>query len=209
MNFAIGAIGANFAFGLISGISGAINSVYSLVSAIKQRTASGEEEIKNAIQKTDLENKIKTTQFLLCEIEVSEDTPNTILYCVQAINDSIKEIVDEMDNIYYRMQYNNNLWIGSSIRSYKFHNSIIRLNSKLEKLEERKRELINIIAIREKLYKNEKITDQLATFNGSPENLPNQSFNPSLLKSSQRDPSAAALIRGELHKKLEYVNKNL
>ena len=68
MNFAIGLIGANITLGLISGISATANSIFNLISNIKERTTNGVNEIKQMIQKSDLENKIKITQFFLCEL---------------------------------------------------------------------------------------------------------------------------------------------
>ena len=123
MNYIIGAIGANLTLGLVSGVTSAANGVYTLSSTILQSTSSGAEEVKLIIRETDLEVKIKTTQLILCELKISEQSPNTVRYCVQAIRDAIKEIAEELDQIHYRMQYNSNLWVGSSVRAFKFHNN--------------------------------------------------------------------------------------
>jgi len=189
MNFVIGAIGANFTLGLISGISGAVTSVYSLVSTIMQRTANGAEEIKDVIQKIDVESKIRTAQFLLCELSITEDTPYTVLYCVQEIDSAIKEIIDELDKIHYRMQYNNNLWVGSSVRSYKFQNCAKRLHASIDCLENRKRTLITVMSIKDKLCKNDKLIEQIGTIDRL------------LMSNSQSDPKSAAITQNDLHKK--------
>lgn len=195
MNIVIGALGANLTLGLISGVSGTATSVYTLISTIKQRTNNGAEEIKQIIQETDLEGKIKTTQFFLSEIKIDNNTPYTVIYCANLINDAIVSIVDELNKIYQRMQYNNNIWIGSSVRAYKFHNCMLRLKARLDTLEERKKSLIDILSVQDKMYKNDKIKEQIGqlTYQIQPDD--------------QNNIVAAAMIRGELHKKLEYINK--
>ena len=160
MNFVIGVIGANLTLGVISGITGTANSIYTLSSTILQTTANGANEIKQIIRETDLEIKIKTTQLLLCELKINENSPNTVIYCIQAIKDAIREIADELDKIYYRMQYNNSLLFGATIRAYKFHNCKSRLHAKLKNLESRNQSLISIMTIQNLMYKNDLFTEQ-------------------------------------------------
>jgi hypothetical protein len=192
MSFVIGALGAHLTFGLISGLSETVKSAYNLISTIMQRTSNGAEEIKQFIQKIDVENKIKTAQFLLHEIEITENTPNTIMYCIQSIDEAIKEIVDELDKIYNRMQYNSNLWVGSSIRSYKFQNCMLRLQAKVDKLEDRKKTLINVMSIKDKLHKNEKLSADIKQIN-----------NIELLITDQSGNNA----KNSIHKKIEFISK--
>lgn len=193
MNIVIGALGANLTLGLISGVSGTAKSVYDLIFTIKNRTNNGAEEIKQMIQEIDLEGKIKTTQLFLSEIKIDNDTPYTVIYCADRINDAIASIVDELNKIYQRMQYNNNIWIGSSVRAYKFHNCALRIKARLDVLDERKRSLIDILLVQDKMYKNDKIKDQIGQLTYQ------------IQSNDQNNINAAAMIRGELHKKIEYI----
>lgn len=195
MNFVIGAIGANLTLGLISGVTSAANGVYTLSSTILQSTSSGVEEVKQIIRETDLEVKIKTTQLMLCELKVNEKSPNTVKYCIQAIRDAIKEIAEELDQIHYRMQYNSNLWIGSSVRAFKFHNNKGRLHAKLKNLESRTHALASVMNLQSMMYKNDTLDKEMSTLDDS------------LLQIDQVDPKAAAMIRADLHKKLEYMRQ--
>src|SRR5579872_5034491 len=179
MNIVLGALGAHLTLGLISGVTSAANGVYTLSSTILQSTASGAEEVKQIIRETDLEVKIKTTQLLLCELKITDKSPNTVNYCIQAIRDAIKEIADELDAIHYRMQYNSNLWFGSTIRSYKFHNSRARLHAKLKNLESRNRSLIDVMSLQCMMYKNESLSNEV----GIPDDT--------LLQVDQVDPKTA------------------
>jgi hypothetical protein len=195
MNFVIGAIGANFTLGLISGVTSAANGVYTLSSTILHSTSNGAEEIKQIIRETDLEVKIKTTQLLLCELKISDKSPNTVKYCVHAIHDAIREIADELDQVYYRMQYNSNLWVGSTVRSFKFHNNKSRLHAKLKNLESRTQTLTSIMNLQPLMYKNNNLDKEMSVMNDS------------LMQTDEVDPSSTAMVRAELHKKLEFMKE--
>ena len=195
MNFVIGAIGANFTLGLISGVTSAANGVYTLSSTILHSTSSGAEEIKQIIRETDLEVKIKTTQLLLCELKISDKSPNTVKYCVHAIHDAIREIADELDQVYYRMQYNSNLWVGSTVRAFKFHNNKSRLHAKLKNLESRTQTLTSIMNLQPLMYKNNNLDKEMSIMNDS------------LLQTDEVDPNSTAMVRAELHKKLEFMKE--
>jgi len=192
MNIILGAIGAHLTMGLLSAITTAANGVYDLTARIRASTSSGSVEVKKIIKDTDLEVKIKTTQLLLCEIRITKESPYTILYVVESIRDSIKDISDELDSIYYRMQYNDNLWFGSMIRAYKFHNCVDRLNSKLKNLESRRKSLLELMSIENKMVKNALLENDVSD---------------SILQVDDIDPKVAERSRHELHKKLEYINK--
>jgi len=195
MNFVIGAIGANFTLGLISGVTSAANGVYTLSSTILHSTSSGAEEIKQIIRETDLEVKIKTTQLLLCELKISDKSPNTVKYCVHAIHDAIREIADELDQVYYRMQYNSNLWVGSTVRAFKFHNNKSRLHAKLKNLESRTQTLTSIMNLQPLMYKNNNLDKEMSLMNDS------------LMQTDEVDPNSTAMVRAELHKKLEFMKE--
>jgi hypothetical protein len=154
MNFLLGTLGANITLGLISKVTGTINGVFTLSSNILKSNAIGSEEVKQLIKEIDLEVKIKTTQLLLSELKIDDQSPNTVRFCLQSIKDAIKDIADELDTVYFRIQYNNNLLFGSRIRSYKFHNCRERLISKLKILDSRNKTLITVISIQSSMYKN-------------------------------------------------------
>lgn len=163
MNIVLGALGANITLGLISSITSTANGVYTLSSNISRSALCGADEIRQFIKETDLEVKIRTTQFFLCELNLSDDIPNTIIYCIKSIRDTIQEISDELEVIHYRMKYNDNLWIGSYIRAYKFHNCKNRIMSSLKNLESRKEELLKCMRLKNILLKNDSLKNELNT----------------------------------------------
>lgn len=191
MNFIVGVIGANLTLGVISGITSATNGIYTLCSTVKSSTANGASEVKKIIRETDLEVKIKTVQYLLCEVSITPDTPCTIKLCIESIRDCIKEISDELDKIHYRMQYNDNLWMGSTVRAYKFHNCRARLEAHLKNLDSRCKTLINLLTVQDKLVKNRDLVDTSS----------------SLLQIEDIDPQVAKRTREEIHEKIRYIKK--
>jgi hypothetical protein len=194
MNIVLGTVGANLTFGVISGIASATNGVYSLAGNIARSTANGANEVKQIIKESDLEVKVKTVQFLLCEIKIDEMSPYTLLYCVESIKDAIQDIAEELEKIHYRMQYNNNLWIGLSFRAYKFHNCRTRLHAKLKNLESRSRTLIGILAINNKMYKNNELEKVLSR---------------SIQCVDKIEPMVAGKIRDDLQKNLMFINNGI
>lgn len=156
MNFLIGIIGANFTFGLLSGLTTALNSAYSLTTVIATRTSNGADDIKNTIKDSDIENKLKIIQHLLQEIKINQKTPNTMIECINSINDVIKELTDELQKINYRMNYNDRVWLPS-VRAYSFKNSNMRLLQHIKKLDSRYLMLLEILRIENMMYKNSDI----------------------------------------------------
>jgi hypothetical protein len=118
-----------------------------------------------------------------------------VRYCVQAIRDAIKEIAEELDQIHYRMQYNSNLWVGSPVRSFKFHNNKCRLHTKLNNLESRTRTLASIMSLHSMMYKNDTLDKEMGYLDDS------------LVQIDQIDPKSAAMIRADLHMKLEFMRQ--
>lgn len=191
MNYIIGAVGAHLTLGLISGITSAVNGMYTFCGTIAKSTSSGAGEVRRIISETDLEFKVKHAQSLLCELKVDEKTPYTIQQCVKAIYEAIKDVSGELDKIHYRMQYNDSLWIGSRIRSYGFHNCRMRLDAHLKNLDARCDALVKVIPIQKYLTQNVELDDP----------------SRHILQIDQIDPKVAKQSREELHNKLTYIIK--
>jgi len=160
MNFIVGAIGANLTLGLVSGISSLASNLYNLSSAITTIT-NGYDDIKQIIRETDLEIRIKTIQFIICEIKTTKDTPHTLYFCIQEIKNAIKDIGKELEQIQYRINYNNSLLVGATFRKYKFHNNKSRLVSLIKTLDNRYNMLLEILKIENNMFQNKDITNYL------------------------------------------------
>ena len=191
MNLLIGTMGANLTVGLVSGMTAVVNGIYTLKSNIMHSTANGSTDIKKIIKETDLEVKIRTAQLIICELKIDSTTPYTIQYCIQKIKDSIHEISDELEKIYYRMQYNDNLWFGMTVRSYKFHNCKERLNISLKNLESRCEILMRLTKLDNVLVKNDDLSSE---------------FTKSIIHVQKNDTCITKKTNSEIHKKILYIN---
>jgi hypothetical protein len=194
MNFILGALGANITLGLVSSITSTANGVYTLSSNIVNSTSSGANEVKQIIKDLDLEFKIKNTQYFLCELKITKNSPYTILYCVQSIRDAINDISKELETIHYRLQYNDNLWFGSAVRSYRFHNCKTRIQSTLNNLEVRRETLLELMGIETLLVKNPSLENDMSDI---------------VLQIDDIDQIASANVRRELVRKIDYINKKI
>lgn len=191
MNLLIVGLGTNITLGLITATTSATNGLYTLCNNIAHTTATGANEIKQIIKENDLEIRIKMMQFLLCEIKVSETSPCTLTYCMNSIKSAIQDISNELEKIHYRMQYNNNLWVGSSVRAYGFKNCKLRLKAKIDTLETRYTMLVGILSIENKMYRNPELE---------------QTLSQSVMMTKVVNNQSASQIRQELHKRLEFIN---
>ena len=152
MNFIIGAVGTNLTIGALSGLASTTNGIYTMLANIVKSTADGADDVRQVVTDMDLEVKIKTVELLLGEIQITDNSPNAIKYCVKAIKDAINDISNELNTINYRMQYNNRIWIGTTIRCYKFHNCHARLRAKLKIMESRYHTLLGLLSIDKNNY---------------------------------------------------------
>lgn len=191
MNLLIASLGANITLGLITATTSATNGLYTLCNNISTTTATGANEIKQIIKERDLEVRIKMMQYLLCEIDINENSPCTLHYCMNSIKSAIKDISNELEKIHYRMQYNNNLWVGGSVRAYGFKNCKLRLKAHIDTLETRYKMLISILSIENKMYRNPELE---------------QTLSQSVMMINEVNNQSASQIRQELHKRLEFIN---
>jgi hypothetical protein len=189
MNFIVGAIGANLTLGLVSGIVDATRNVYDISSTIISSTGNGSAEVKKIIKEADLEIRVRSIQYFLCELKMPDNPSHTMIYCMQSIREAVKDISEELEKINYRMQYNDNLWFGSSLRSYKFHNCKSRLAVKLRNLESRYDMLIKILSVDNKICRNPEL-DMLCP-----------------IKQDQIE-QYVKIESDDMHKQIEYINKS-
>jgi hypothetical protein len=147
MNYIIAAIGANLTIGLVTGVTAATNGAYTMITNISKSTSTGVKEVKQIIEESDLEVKIKTIQLIINDINVNENTSLALQHCIKSIKDVINDISEELEKINNRIKYNDNLWVGSAIRAYGFHGASKRLNGHIKKLESRYKDLITLITL--------------------------------------------------------------
>jgi hypothetical protein len=192
MNVVIGALGAHLTISVISGLTSAINGIYTLRGNISNISSIGASNIKYMIKSTDLEFKLKSVQLLLFELKISDKTSYSVKYCITSIKETIDEIASELTKIHWRLQYNDNLWFGSRVRAYRFNNCIERLKTSLTNLDSRCNTLKILISMESdsKLIKNP---------------ILEEFFTDGLLQVIYLDPKIVMTTKQELYNKIGYI----
>jgi hypothetical protein len=161
MNIIISVLSANVLIGIISGITTTINGIYTINDVIKNNTATGAKEVEQIMKELDIEVKLKIIQLFLNELKITDETSYTIKYCIYEIKKIITSIETEIKTIHERLKYNNSLWFGVTIRSYKFHNCKIRIESHLKNLEQRYHLLVSLLTVSSKIIKNDNVKNDM------------------------------------------------
>jgi hypothetical protein len=159
MNILIGALGANLTIGFISSITSATTGICSVVDRIRQSSAV---DIKRVIDELDIELTVKMIQCMISEINLDQHSPATLQVCLKGLIDCLKEITDELAKICYRLQYNESLWLGQSIRGYGFENCHARLRASMKRLENRKNMLLQTLSVKDSMYRNKQLENVLS-----------------------------------------------
>lgn len=141
--------------GSISMVTSLCNGVYTLSERIIRSTDSGVLDIKRLIESSDLKSRIEIMKLFIQETfnsengEMKEGIPESITRSIQSIKDAIKNIEKELQQIQYRIEYNDNLYFSAGgTRAYKFSNSYKRLDAKIKTLEKRYDTLRSLYSMR-------------------------------------------------------------
>lgn len=158
MNIVLGQLGLSATLGLISGVTGTTQNIYALIGRMTQSNMC---DINKIIQETDLEMTIRVLECLVSEIKLDEKSPVTINICLKGIHSAVKDIEGELEKIKYRLEYNKNIWVLSSFRSFKFQNCSSRLKNYLNIIENRKKLLFEVLTVQNCLVRNSHLENAL------------------------------------------------
>jgi len=138
-------IGIDFTIKCLGILSTSVKSIYNLASNLK---ATENMEIKKIIKELDIDNDVILIDSLLQEINIEKIHSKTIGLSLNNIKETILEIEKTFDEINKRETYNNSLWYGKGMRSYKFDDLIESLKILKVSLNNRKRNLFELIKIK-------------------------------------------------------------
>lgn len=159
MNFFVSSMGSNITISLLSSFASTSKGIYGLIAQMKH---SGKSDIKKVIDDMDLLTTLKIIQCLIMEIDMNKEQPITLQICLKSLIEIIHSIHEELEKINYRLQYNDSLWIGRTIRSYGFNNCEKRLDAYIKKLENRKKLLIDILSVKNHMFRNQHIANTVS-----------------------------------------------
>jgi glutamine synthetase type III len=137
MNFLITSLGVSAAMSTVTATTSFVNTVSSVSTKIMDSTDTGIDNIRALIKETDIKNDVKIIKMVISEIDI-ENSTDVVKVCIENVNESLKEIKEEMDSIDYRVKHNDNLMVDPmGMRSYGFTNSHKRLKAKIKLLNKR------------------------------------------------------------------------
>lgn len=135
----------DFTLKCLSILSGSVKSIYNLATSLK---STNNIEINKIIKELDIDNDVILIESLLQEIDIEKIHSKTIALCLNSIKELILEIEKTFDEINKRNNYNNSLWYGKSMREYKFDDLIESLKILKISLDNRKKNLFELIKIK-------------------------------------------------------------
>lgn len=133
----------------IPNLTNMLSQIYNLFVSINSNNNAT--HIQKIIKDTDIEATIQTIDFYMKSFdETVLYNNNAIKHCVEKLNEVINSIVNELNRINDKIQYNNTLYFGyvlSTFRVYNFKTSKKRLISHIDILHKRWKMFLDIMNI--------------------------------------------------------------
>ena len=103
--------------------------------------------ISYVIKELDLATEVSVLETLLSEIDLEKHHTETLNKCVKSLEECVLQIEANLKTVQERSDYNNSLWIFTSMRSYGFDDLVSALRLLKCNLSSRKKTLFNVIKI--------------------------------------------------------------
>jgi len=123
-------------------VSSSAQGIYSLMSNISSYTCFP--DIVFALRKLDIEASVRVLEILIKELDIKHKT-DTLEQSLNLLKECLTNIENELCDIHQKLAYNRSLWIFSSLRTYKFTNSIGNLEILKNQLDNRKKIFFDIL----------------------------------------------------------------
>ncbi len=139
-------IGIDLTLKCVNIVSTSVHSIYNLVSTVRA-SATNVIEITKLLKELDIDNDVILIESLLQEINLEKFHSKTLAICLERLKECVLEIENDLKIINDRLTYNNSLWYGKSFRTYAFDDKIESLKLLKLNLDNRKKNLFEIIKI--------------------------------------------------------------
>ena len=143
-------VGMDITVKILSGLSSSAHGIYGLLYYIQNESKT---KIGKELEDTDVKTTIKILENFISELDVNENTPETIIFCIKKVHNTLINIENNLKLIYEKIKYNNSLWVLSSMRSYNFNDNIKNIKKELIKLENRRKLLFDTLKLSNTLKK--------------------------------------------------------
>ena len=152
MQYMVSTVGIDLGFKIVTGLSTSAKSIYGIINCINNDET--QIDLAELLESTDVKETVENLELFVKEISISQDTPETIIKSLKGLNNALSSIENEFKLIHDKIKWNKSLKIFISVRSYKFHDNIHRINNLLKILEQRKKLLFDMLILRPFLKKN-------------------------------------------------------
>jgi len=119
--------------------------IYSIVTTLTSPSTTP--SISYVIKELDLIAEVSVLETLLKEIDLNKHHTETLTLCVKSLEECVLQIEKNLKIVQERSDYNNSLWILTSLRSYGFDDLISTLKLLKLNLSSRKKTLFNVLKI--------------------------------------------------------------
>ena len=143
-------VGMDITVKILSGLSSSAHGIYGLLYYIQNESKT---KIGKELEDTDVKTTIKILENFISELDVNENTPETIIFCIKKVHNTLINIENNLKLIYEKIKYNNSLWVLSSMISYNFNDNIKNIKKELIKLENRRKLLFDTLKLSNTLKK--------------------------------------------------------
>ena len=143
-------VGMDITVKILSGLSSSAHGIYGLLYYIQNESKT---KIGKELEDTDVKTTIKILENFISELYINENTPETIIFCIKKVHNTLVNIENNLKLIYEKIKYNNSLWVLSSMRSYNFNTNIKNIKKELIKLENKKKLLFDTLKLSNTLKK--------------------------------------------------------
>jgi hypothetical protein len=145
------AIGIDLGFRIVSGVSSSARNISDLMGFIKKKDKKS--DLMSMLENSDVEHNVRVLECVVLELNVTQNTPVSIINCLKSLYRILIKIEDELKVAKERIEYNSSLNYFTRIRSYGFSNTIKRMNKNLEILRIRRTLLYDTLKIKNALSK--------------------------------------------------------
>lgn len=144
-------VGIDLGLQMVSGVVTCARNISGIIGFIK--VDDDKSELIHLLKRTDIEVTVVILECIVTELDVDENTPNSVINGLKSLHEVLSWIENELTIIKERVEYNRSLYFLKHWRSYGFTSNIKHIEDFMGILENRKKLLFETIEISNSLKK--------------------------------------------------------
>lgn len=138
-------IGIDGTLACINTLTSTTGNIYSLIRKVS--ISSDAPDITSYIKETDLERKLQLLECIVKSIDINKHHTEALSMGIDNLKQCISDMNDVLKETDKRLDYNKDLWMLKSMRSYGFLDIYEKLKLHSHTLDERKKALLEVLSI--------------------------------------------------------------